>query len=115
MPATHLRRCYGWHGRGERPEKPTKPAPEEDEKPCALDARAIFRARRNPPIRHWLSHASWRHVEKRRRRRSPVKVEEPAKKAPAKRRRRRSKKPVVDVAAPPEDADRCWPGEASPR
>ena len=117
MPATHLRRCYGWHGRGERPEKPTKPAPDADaeEKPCALDARAIFRARRNPPIRHWLSHASWRHVEKRRRRRSPVKVEEPAKKAPAKRRRRRSTKPIIDVEAPPRDADRCWPDEASPR
>ena len=114
MPAQHLRRCYGWHGRGERPEKPTKPAPEEDEKPCALDARAIFRARRNPPIRHWLSHASWRHVEKRRRR-SPVKVEEPVKKAPAKRRRRRSTKPVIDVEAPPKDEDRCWPDEASPR
>ena len=116
MPATHLRRCYGWHGRGERPEKPTKPAPDADaeEKPCALDARAIFRARRNPPIRHWLSHASWRHVEKRRRR-SPVKVEEPVKKAPAKRRRRRSTKPVIDVEAPPKDEDRCWPDEASPR
>ena len=110
--APAVRRCYGWHGRGGAAPKP-RPAPVDEDRTPALDARALCHARRAVPIRHWLSHESWRHakcVERRRRhrQRSP---ERPVTKAPAKRRRR---KPAV-VIAPPADEDRRWPDEASPR
>jgi len=108
-----VRRCYGWHGKGGGAAPKPKPAPVDEDRKPALDARALCHARRAVPIRHWLSHESWRHakcVERRRRhrQRSP---ERPVTKAPAKRRRRR----LAVVSAPPADEDRRWPDEASPR